>query len=161
MLERLKYLFIFLYTMICEMCGKEGELREVIVEGVLLEVCGNCASYGEVINIKPKFILQEKKRTSKNEEIEVIVSDYNEKVKKAREKFGLTQEEVGFKIAEKESTIHSIEAGKLEPNIALARKLEQFFRINLIEKYKEEKKSKKIDFRDGNLTIGDLLKSKK
>lgn len=147
----------------CEMCGREGELVEAIVEGTMLNVCKNCAKFGNVIEVKKPIIKEEVRRVvpvSQIEEMESVIDDYSSKIKQAREKLGLKQGELAKQIAEKESVIHKVETGGLKPNLRLAKKLEQFLKIKLIEKYIEEKK-KILDFRDSDLTIGDLLRIKK
>jgi len=150
----------------CELCGRlTDNLTEAIVEGAMLSICNNCVKFGNVIPIKKpakeqilprKNIIIEKEP----EEFEIIVSGYSQKVKQARENLSLKQEELAQKIAEKVSVIHKIESGHLRPSLALAKKLENFLNIKLIEKYKEEK-TETINFKDSNLTIGDLLKHKK
>lgn len=149
--------------MSCELCGKEGELYKSIVEGSQMNVCQNCSKFGKIIQtpktnikFKPKPF---KKKQEMPETIFLIVDNYAELIKRSREKMKLKQEEVAKKIAEKESLIHSIESGKHEPNINLARKLERFFDINLVEEHKEEQKNiGKTNA--GSLTIGDLIKKK-
>jgi putative transcription factor len=64
--------------------------------------------------------------------------DYAKVLREAREKMGLTQEELGKKINEKASVISHLEGGKLKPDIALARKLEHFFKIKLLVTPEEE-----------------------
>lgn len=150
---------------ICELCGKPNDnLIEAIVEGALLRVCRKCSDFGHVIPIQKSTTLEIPKKKivieKEPEEFEIITSNYAQKVKQAREKLDLKQEQLAQKIAEKISVIHKIESGHLRPSLALAKKLEHFLHIKLIEKYKEEK-SKTIDFTDSDLTIGDLLKFKK
>lgn len=159
-MERLKYVFMLLFFMRCEMCGNESECHDAIVEGVMLKVCNECGKYGKAIKIEHREIIESKEIVFK-ENIEEVVDNYSMIVKEAREKLGLKQEEVAFKIAEKESIIHAIESGKLRPSLDVARKLEKFFHINLVEIYKEEKKTKKINFKDTDVTIGDLIKAGK
>ena len=96
----------------------------------------------------------------KSKFVDGIVSDYSVKIRESREKLELTQKELGEKIAEKESIIHKIETGLMEPSLKLAKKLENFLKIKLIEIYGEDK-IKKIDFKSDKLTIGDLLDMKK
>ena len=71
---------------------------------------------------------------------------------------------IGRFIAEKESVIHKIESGQLEPTIPLAKQLEQYLRIKLITMNKGEKiekeKNRDINFSDKVITIGDMLKIK-
>ncbi|MBU1204095.1 MAG: TIGR00270 family protein [Nanoarchaeota archaeon] len=150
----------------CEMCGKRAEfLNKAIVEGVMLSVCNDCSEFGKAVKIEKPVIEEEKPlprpiRTITTEFVDSIVNDYASIIKNAREKMDLKQKEVAQRIAEKESVIHNIETGHLEPSIKLARKLEQFFRIRLVEQI-EEKREKQLDLRSTNLTIGDLLKIKK
>lgn len=145
----------------CELCGKKVAEIDAIVEGTTLKVCENCAEYGKVIPIKKPFIKEQPKlRIEKEEPAETVVLDYSDKIKKAREQLNLKQEEVAKRLAEKQSVIHNVETGHLQPSLELARKFERMFNINLIEEV-EEKPSKKLDFKDSALTIGDILKFKK
>lgn len=149
----------------CEMCGKEANLLRAVVEGTELRVCRQCASFGKVVGkIKPPAA---KKRMEKIAEageepevIQIIVPDYAKKVKTAREKTGLKQEDAAKKLNEKESVIHKVETGHYKPSLKLARKLEKFFGINLVEEHKVEKVEKSKASSEG-LTIGDLIKLKK
>jgi len=150
----------------CDMCGRESEgLIEAIVEGSMLNVCNECSKHGSVIRVlpAPKEISIEfkKERVSSGEPVEVIVEDYSNVVKTAREKMGFTQEQLAKDIGERESIIHQVESGKMKPNFKLAKKLNIYLKINLIEKVEKidvKKESKDIDFKDETLTIGDLLK---
>ena len=143
------------------MCGKEGDLVDAIVEGAVMSVCLNCANHGSVITINQPVV--EKKMTMVKEDedvgaIEVVVEDFAEKIKKARERKELTQEDLAKSIAEKESVVHQLESGKLKPNFKLAHKLEVFLGINLVDKVETKlKKNKNVNFKDENLTIGDLV----
>jgi putative transcription factor len=146
---------------ICDMCGKEGDLVDAIVEGAVMNVCLNCANHGSVITINQPVV--DKKRTMVKEDeggesIDVVADDFAEKIKKARERKEITQEDLAKFIAEKESVIHQLESGKLKPNFKLAHKLEVFLNISLVDKVETKlKKDKKVDFKDGNLTIGDII----
>lgn len=156
--------------MICEMCGEEKlHLYKAIVEGSLLSVCDRCKKFGEVISIekpkieetkkekkpeKPKFIDEEKQQ--------IVVDDYAKKIKEARERKALTQEKLAKAIAEKESVIHKLESKQMVPSMRLAKKLEQFLRIKLIEEFNPEKNPvKELNLKDGSLTIGDMIRLRK
>ncbi|HLC56101.1 MAG TPA: multiprotein bridging factor aMBF1 [Candidatus Nanoarchaeia archaeon] len=146
----------------CEMCGAEKELFDALVEGVMLSVCENCSSYGKVVKIAEKVKFEKPKKKLLDEEFkEFIVEDYSKKIKEARERLGLKQEELAKRIAEKESVIHSLETGSLEPSLDLAKKLERALGIKLIDIETEFKEEKKVDFSAKNITIGDLIKLKK
>jgi putative transcription factor len=160
----------------CEICGREivGKPYNRVVEGVKMVLCEKCASHGESyfqpITLskqgKPtKLKAVNKAKASKtpviNEEylkLEVT-SDYFTKIKSAREKIGLTQEEFAKKLNEKLSVIQKIEVGKIIPDINLARKIENLLKIKLLIPAQEEKGSCKT-VEKPTLTLGDLAKIK-
>lgn len=140
----------------CDICGKREDLVSVIVENVKMDVCSSCVKYGKVIQEaeKPRILIK------KYGSVEVIVEGYSSKIKNKRELIGLTQKELAMKLNEKESIIHIIESGKMEPELSLAKKLEEFLKINLIEVV-DEGAGKQSKIKNTGLTIGDMLKIKK
>ena len=58
--------------------------------------------------------------------------DFHTIIKRARERLGLSQEELGLRINEKPSVIRLLEVGKLKPNDSLARKMENYLKIELL-----------------------------
>jgi putative transcription factor len=62
-----------------------------------------------------------------------IVDDYSSKVRKNRERLGLTQDQLGSKVNEKGSVISRIESGHMEPDLKMAKKLGRFLGISLLE----------------------------
>ena len=147
----------------CEIFGKKYDyLSRAIVEDVMMEVCENCGKFGKVVSSGKSLInLTEKKVIMKHKPIEEsIAGNYHNIIKKAREDKGLKQEELAKSVAEKESIIHKIETGSLKPSIILAKKLEHFLNINLVELV-EEKKEISFNLKDSEMTIGDMLKTKK
>ncbi len=58
--------------------------------------------------------------------------DYNLKIRQAREKLGLSQEQLGKLLNEKPSVIKMVESKKLKPDTALTRKLMHELKINLL-----------------------------
>ncbi|MBU2639221.1 MAG: TIGR00270 family protein [Nanoarchaeota archaeon] len=145
----------------CEICGKEGPLFIVKVEGTKMEVCSRCSVFGEVLKeIKNDIVrgITENKR-SKEINISFIKKNCSKLIKENREKLGLKQEELANELNLKESIIHKIESGAIEPDMNLARKLEKFFKIKLVDSYVEKKDNSKIE-ETKEMTIGDLLKEK-
>ncbi|MFC1801167.1 multiprotein bridging factor aMBF1 [Nanoarchaeota archaeon] len=149
----------------CDLCGKETKLFKAEVEGTEMMVCKNCASFGQLkepLEKPAKKVHQFSKRERKEpalETAETIISDYAQKIRQAREKMGLSQEDFAKKINEKESLLHKMEVGSFEPSLVLAKKLEKLLGIKLIQKTEE----KKIPLPKGSsegFTIGDLMKSK-
>ena len=153
------------------MCGRAVAEIDAIVEGTILKVCKNCVKFGDAIPVQrpsepkkaQKLSFKSKKKVV-SDELDVIVSDYGMRVKRAREKKGMKQGEVAKLIGEKESVVQKVESGGMEPPMKLAKKLEQFFGISLIEKQVVEVDKEDIedlDLNSSGLTIGDLLKFKK
>ncbi len=149
----------------CDLCGKDVQLFETIVEGTKLTVCSGCSNFGNIVKKVGASEEEEYRRKivsvsdGERKIIEGVVENYSTLVKKAREQKGMKQKEVAKKIAEKESLIHHIEQGKYKPNIELALKLERFFGIKLIEKYEEKEYKSSHDISEG-LTLGDVIKNK-
>lgn len=152
----------------CDMCGSAKDLVKAVIEGAELDVCPNCAKFGKII-VKPqkKFFknIETRRQTApvkRTETIQVIVPNFGQLIKNAREKKGIKQEELAKKIAEKESLVNKIEAGHLKPSISAARKLEQFLNITLIEQHEEKHQPLiKGSERKDTFTMADFVKIKK
>jgi len=148
----------------CEICGQDTDLLQAEIEGMEMSVCSKCTQFGQ-IKKRPQIKEQIAQRTFKKstrsephlEMTETIVSDYAQKIRKAREKLGLKQEDFAKRINEKESLLHKMETGSFEPNISLAKKLQKLLNIKLIEKI-EEKRLTPSKISSEGLTIGDLIK---
>ena len=153
----------------CEMCGREGRLAKVKVEGATLDVCEYCSSFGEVIKVPqfsqdPRFERKQPIVQQRKEQLQIITADYGEKIKNARERAGLTQEEFSKKLNEKTSMMHKIESGQMRPSIELARKLENLLRIALVEEYDDNGEiplASKQQKKDDGFTLGDFIKTRK
>jgi uncharacterized protein (TIGR00270 family) len=59
-------------------------------------------------------------------------ADYHLKVRQAREKMGISQDELGRLLNEKPSVIRLIESKKLKPDTVLTRKLMHHMKLNLL-----------------------------
>jgi uncharacterized protein (TIGR00270 family) len=144
----------------CDICGKEKPLFRVKIERTIMSVCTECKRFGTEITIpvlRKKFS-DDNKGFLDNQETETIIHDYAKRIKDAREAMKLKQEDFAKKINEKESLIHQVETGHFEPSIGLARKMEKFLGIRLIESVKPEDISKKGKKEDDVMTLGHLLK---
>ncbi|NOZ80870.1 MAG: TIGR00270 family protein [DPANN group archaeon] len=163
--------------MMCEMCGKDAPLFQTEVEGIKLNLCKGCSRHGKVIKSIHIPSGNELKRKAKEREQKaqeppqftgpartrkslMIREDLAQRVKKAREKLGLKQEELARKLAVKESLIHNMESGKFRPNIAVARRFESFLRIKLVESVEEGQVMTGEGSKE-DLTIGDLITIKR
>ncbi len=151
----------------CDMCGKKTELMfRTLIEGVEISVCEQCSSFGKVLRQvkleqqRPAVKKQIAETKQEPELIDVIVEDYAELIRKAREKLNLKQEELALKINERESLIQNVERGKIKPSLNLARKFEKFLNIKLIETF-EDSKTDVQKIKGEAMTVGDLIKIKK
>jgi len=154
----------------CEMCGSEkAELYKTKVEGVVLNLCKDCSSFGEVVAPVSKNEAKAKRAEKpaaeelepEKEVIYLIDSDYASKIRSARERKGLKQEELAKRLALKESLLHSFESGRHEPSISIAKKLESFLGISLVRQEEVEIKQGKKQGQREELTLGDVIKVRK
>tara|TARA_Y100000310_G_C20696353_1_gene826009 strand:+ start:5046 stop:5540 length:495 start_codon:yes stop_codon:yes gene_type:complete len=160
----------------CELCGRMGRTGHAIVEGGVLNVCGDCLRFGNAVEMKQpskesvdkalKFRSSWKDKYVKKKPVsedETIVVGYGKLIKRARMKMGMKQDDAAKAIAEKTSVLQKIESGGMEPSLKLARKLEQFFGVKLVAKQEKvsEDTVKEFNLSGGEVTIGDLVKMKK
>ncbi|MEW6063347.1 MAG: multiprotein bridging factor aMBF1 [Nanoarchaeota archaeon] len=121
---------------LCDMCGKNASTFRVNIENAMLSVCEECSRFGSNPEKIPEIKQEPKKeliKSSSPEQMEIITQDFSQKIKQAREKLNLKQIELANKISEKESIIHKLESAQLIPNRDLAKKLEKFLNIKLID----------------------------
>jgi putative transcription factor len=161
----------------CEVCGRKihnSPIRAVI-EGAKLTVCIECSKHGKIISEEelnleertPKtqspILIKAQKKTpqAKVEITQEIVEDYDSKIRQAREKLGLSHEELGKKISEKESVLRKIETRKMAPNNLLITKLEHALKIKLLVPISEEKIPQIPKSPNRELTLGDLMQLNK
>ena len=125
----------------CEICGNtiRGPTDTIEVDGGLFRVCSTCSKLGKSVklpqkNQSPRHFISKSKpinRTYEDSDVELRI-DFNKIIKSAREKKGISQDEMGKRINEKISVIRHLETGTLKPNDMLSRKLERFLKIQLL-----------------------------
>ena len=115
------------------------------IDGAIMKTCGNCARMGRPVggatraratpgHTSPVQMAQ-RAYSSQRPAIEPeyqLDEDYHVKVRQAREKMGVSQEELGRLINEKPSVIRLIESKKLMPDTVLTRKLMHHMKLNLL-----------------------------
>ncbi len=152
-------------AMHCELCGKEiiGKPKRVVVEGAELETCVTCGSLGTEIRrpqafsgptSKVAFHSRTRYRDIYRQMEGELDPDFNDIVKNARERAGLTQEHLATKIMEKALVIKKIERKELTPDDKLRKKLEKALNVNLLIEIGREKAQRGKP--SGNLTLGDV-----
>jgi putative transcription factor len=163
----------------CEVCGCKihGKPFNVMIEGARLMVCGECAKHGKICYDEPKskpvfprpstapIILraQSKPPLPPVDTSVELTEDYGTRIRKAREKLGLSHEELGKRLNEKVSLLRKIEMGKMAPSDKLAAALEHALRVKLIVPRKEEEttRAKMPKTLNRELTLGDLVQLNK
>ncbi|MEM3341667.1 MAG: multiprotein bridging factor aMBF1 [Thermoplasmata archaeon] len=156
----------------CEMCGSPGHLTPVSIEGTLLNVCSKCAKYGtpvsknEVAKYAPpservQKALESRAKKSQSKDVfsnageEELVSDFAERILRARQLKGWSQEEFAKKLNEKQSVISKIEGGDMVPPDELVKKIEKLLGIKLMEKPSYARVQTASTAR--GMTLGDFL----
>jgi uncharacterized protein (TIGR00270 family) len=91
----------------------------------------------------------------------ILVEDYAKKIRTARQRAKLTQDELAQKIGERITTLQSIESGRLKPTKKAIRGLERELDISLLEPIATVpvKTYKKGSFK--GTTLGDVVKVKR
>lgn len=161
----------------CEVCGRKihGKLHRVMIEGAKLTVCSRCAKHGKAVweEAKPKtpmprmtaplrwLTLKTKSKKPSQATMESaleLTENFDAKIRRAREKLGLSHEDLGRKISEKVSVLKKIETRKMTPDNKLAARLEHALKIKLLVPPSEEIPKPKIPKPvNGELTLGDLV----
>jgi len=152
----------------CELCGTECDCKPANVDGVKMMLCPRCMKHGQRINdydstptsVKKPILDRIKRPKVKDVYRDMekeLVSDWNEIIKNAREKKGLSREELGFKIGERTVTISKIENGDLRPSDKMVEKLEKELEITLVEKVTGLSTMPRSSQSRG-LTLGDFIK---
>jgi putative transcription factor len=148
-----------------------------MIEGARLTVCGECAKHGKICYDEPRpkqvfpkpkaapvaFRVQTRPSTPPVDTSVELTEDYGTRIRKAREKLGLSHEELGKRLNEKVSLLKKIEMGKMTPSDKLATALEHILKVKLIVPRKEEKVPPAKIHRalSRELTLGDLIHLKK
>jgi len=169
------------------MCGAEqASLTTTKVEGAELELCSSCTDFGTEVRDESTSSGGSKYSTSSDtgtssssssasssssssgqstrprdmfDDMDEIATDYDERIRAARESSGLSQEELADQLNEKASLIRKLERGDTLPTDDVQRKLERALDISLVE-------GESVDDADwdsgdaGTMTLGDVVKRK-
>lgn len=113
-----------------------------------MNVCGNCVKFGvEVAGPKTEVTgrsqvtqsLERRAARSRSKDVfdqmeEELKEDYGQIVRDARQRRGLTVEQLGEKLLERVDTLKKVEAGTFHPPDTLVKKLEKELGVKLMEK---------------------------
>jgi putative transcription factor len=164
-------------------------LKTVKVEGAELELCDDCAEFGtEVRTESSSSSASTKYSTSSSssskssssssasggsssggssrrrrrdmfDDMDEIATDYDSRIKQARESRGMSQEDLAQSLNEKASLIRKLERGDILPPDAVRKKLERSLDISLIEGADDDDE----EWSSGSsttTTLGDVVKRK-
>ncbi len=164
----------------CEVCGRKihGKPYKAIIEGARLVVCVDCAALGSLSwelktprRAKPHARVRKSltrksqisaKRRSPLEPTLDLVADFGNRIRNARERRGLSHEELGRKINEKTSLLRKLESHKIRPDNRLAEKLQHVLKIKLLVPTTKQKIPKDLlatASPSKGVTLGDLIKN--
>jgi putative transcription factor len=161
----------------CEVCGRQifGAPVRAVIEGANMSVCGKCAKLGsgywepkpqrqqrakKSLEHQPMISYSKRKPRATVTETLELVSDVGQLVRLARERAGLSHEDLGRKTREKVSVLRKIEIGKMVPDLGLAEKLEHTLKITLRVPAEEPKVQSVSSSKPRGKTLGDLIQFK-
>ncbi|MFX1501131.1 MAG: multiprotein bridging factor aMBF1 [Promethearchaeota archaeon] len=163
----------------CPICGSIiwDKGQKVLLEGAKITVCYNCAQHGVKIQKPPKTTHVSKsysqdRRTPPKRQIRnrgltdeyELIPDYAKKIRNKRSSLELNQDQFAQKLNEKPSLIRRIETGKVEPNIKLAKKIEEVYKIKILKKTDEievDVQNNKYMKKSSGISLGDIAFIKK
>lgn len=170
----------------CEMCGAEkSSLTTTKVEGAELELCDDCSDFGTEVKTESTSTASTKYSTSSSsddsssgtsssggsgggssrprrdmfDQMDEIASDYDERIRAARERDGLSREELAGELNEKASLIGKLERGDILPSDDVKEKLEKRLEISLSEGSGDDDASWDSDS-SMTQTLGDVVERK-
>jgi putative transcription factor len=151
----------------CEICGRpiEGEPIPVEVDKAVLYVCRSCAAqYGKRATQQQPQAAAQKKPAPRPKpaaprppplEVE-LVENFGAVIRRARENLGLSREALAAMLGVKETVLRRIEAGQLQPDLALAKRLERALGVRLLVEAAEEGVAKSGGKVERGLTLGEV-----
>ena len=144
---------------------------KVIIEGAKVVVCHRCAKLGKpYVEPPPRRVSQwasavryspRPARSTARQDLDEfeVIEDCGTKIREARERMGLTQQDLATRVKERLSIIQKVESGKIAPDMKLCRELEHSLRIVLLTPRVEVPTSTGVVAAPG-LTLGDIVRVK-
>ncbi|MFC4552515.1 MULTISPECIES: multiprotein bridging factor aMBF1 [Halorussus] len=172
----------------CEMCGAEtGSPKTIKVEGAELDVCDNCADFGTEVKTQSdsgststKYSTSSSSSSSSSsassgstsggssrsrrndmfDDMDEVAQDYDDRIRRARENAGLSQEDLANELNEKASLIRKLERGDILPSDEVQQKLERKLDISLTAGGSTDDEEWSGGSSTGEYTLGDVVKRK-
>ena len=149
----------------CEVCGMEikGPAYRAEVDGVEMTLCPSCY-YKLSRSGRAKLVRRrggEKRRVARPRrpriEMYDLVSDYDARIRSAREARGWSTRVLAQKLRISEAMLKKIEAGRMRPTIDLARRIEKLLKIELLVPSEVEAEEEYTGPPPTSLTLGDIV----
>ncbi|MFQ6085390.1 MAG: multiprotein bridging factor aMBF1 [Candidatus Bathyarchaeia archaeon] len=117
----------------CEVCGRsiEGKPFRIRLEGARLVVCSRCTKLGTPERIERHIPGRVERRVVIREDLE-LAPNYGQRIRRARVKLGMSQEELAQRLGEKLSVLRRLEQERVSPSLKLATKIGHVLRIKLL-----------------------------
>ncbi|MEM4780985.1 MAG: multiprotein bridging factor aMBF1 [Halalkalicoccus sp.] len=173
----------------CEMCGTETSTPKTVkIEGAELDVCDSCADFGTEVRTQESSGSSSKYSTTSSsgtaesasstsggssggggssrrrrdmfDEMDEVATDYDQRIRQARESAGLSQEDLAKDLNEKASLIRKLERGDMLPSDSVQKKLERKLEISLSEGGGTEDAEWEGGSSTGSYTLGDVVTRK-
>nr|WP_255170857.1 multiprotein bridging factor aMBF1 [Natrononativus amylolyticus] len=172
------------------MCGAETSSPKTIkVEGAQLDVCSNCTDFGTEVkqssgsSTSTKYSTDSSssggsssstttgsrgssssggssRRSDMFDDMDEIVTDYDDRIRNAREERDLSQSDLANELNEKASLIRKLERGDTLPSDRVQSKLERFLEIDLTGGGSSGDTEWEGGSSTGSYTLGDVVKRK-
>ena len=168
----------------CEICGRETQVHKYRIEGAEMIACASCGKHGTLIEDrsphpkassfksssstvpsksftpKPKDNFQRNYSNKKADK--VLVENYGRVITAARDKMGITRQELAKSLFIRETLLTKIEAGNIRPADEVIKKIEKALNIVLFEESSEvvtQYSNQQAPTR--NMTLGDFATIRK
>jgi putative transcription factor len=127
----------------CDICGKEVEqTRTVNIDGGVFSVCDVCSKLGEEVYSRPVSVHNGFHKESSVEDIgfdeKEVEQDFSARIRAAREKFGLSQEDAAKRIGIHESVLKKMESHGFRPDDHTIKKVEHGLGIRIFKRTRED-----------------------
>jgi putative transcription factor len=169
----------------CERCGAEkSSLTTTKVEGAELELCDDCKDFGTTVETESTSTTSTKYSTSSSDgsasssstsggstgggggrrrdmfdQMDEIASDYDERIRAARERESMSREDLAKELNEKASLIGKLERGDVLPSDDVKAKLEKRLDVSLSEGSDDDTSDWESDS-SMSQTLGDVVERK-
>jgi len=129
----------------CEMCGVEiSTPKKINVAGTQMSVCSSCSSKGNLVESEgPQSRIFYKR--AKVEDVFDVVSNYISIINRELAKKNLTVHQLARIINIKESSLNKYMSGKISLDVTTARKIESYFKIQLVVKVEGKSDAEILD----------------